>query len=211
MPPVFNTLSNVSSATTLTAALYNNTIGENGSLSYLYYALNPFYGNCADQEQPIALDVQWQRAAAVQAITNATWTTISWDTFIYGQSFYDPFVSVFSPEYAGCNGVVNANMNLMISLNTIWSVNVTGQRACRFSFLSNTDCTPILNTSSTVSQKPIFNNTAANAIVNFTFIMPILVTGNSPTFTFSIDVYQNSGTTINVNTADLRIFKLPIS
>ena len=133
MPPVFNALSSVSGSTTLTAALYNNTIGANGSLAYLYYALNSFYGDCADQEQQTALDVQWTRSATVQLIPTATWTTIAWDAYAYGQSFYDPFISAFSPSYANCNGVINANMNLMISLNIVWGLNVTGIRIGRFS------------------------------------------------------------------------------
>jgi hypothetical protein len=213
MPPTFNTISSVSGSTTLTAALYNNTIGENGSLAYLYYALNPFYGDCATQDQPIALDVEWSRSLTVQAIPNATWTTIVWDAYVYGDSFFDPFISAFSPEYSNCNGVINANMNLMISLNTTWAAQATGigMRAGRFSFLSNTDCTPILQTSSTISQKPTSNPQNANYTVNFTFIMPILVTGTTPTFTFSIDTYQNSGGASNMNSADLTIYKLPMS
>jgi hypothetical protein len=211
MPATFNTLSNVSSSTTLTATLYNNTIGESGSLAYLYYALNPFYGDCATKDQQIALDVQWSRSLTVQTIPNATWTTIVWDAYPYGQSFFDPFISAFSPEYSECNGNVNANINLMISLNTTWQVNTAGLRIARFSFLSNTDCTPILQTSSTISQKPTWNNQSANAVVHFSFIMPILVTSATPKFTFSIDVYQNSAGPINMNTADLTIFKLPMS
>jgi hypothetical protein len=212
MPPAFNALSNVSGSTTLTAALYNNTIGANGSLTYLYYALNSFYGDCADSEQPIALDVQWQRLTTVQSIPNATFTTIAWDTYNYGASFYDPFESVFSPSYSNCNGIINANINLMISVNTEWQPNTVGMRIVRFSFLSNTDCTPILQTSSTVSQKPTNHNGAgATQAMTFTFIMPILATGNSPTFTFSIEVFQNSGSTINMNDANLTIYKLPIS
>lgn len=208
MPPTFTTLSNVSAGTSLSATLYNNNIGANGSLAYLYYALNPFFGTCADATAKTPVDVFW-RQIFTQSVANATWTTISWDLLTFGSTFYDPTNTVFSPEYAGCTNNIDADINLLVCINTYWAVSGVGMRGIRFSFITNTNCNPVLNTSSTVTQKIMFNNQSQNVGESFTFTVPITVTSSSPSFTCRTEAYQSSGGALDLNESSIRIYKLP--
>lgn len=210
MPPTFTTLSNVSAGTSLTATLYNNNIGANGSLPYLYYALNPFFGTCADSIVKTPVDVFW-RQIYTTSVANATWTTIPWDLTPFGSEFYDSTNTVFSPTFAGCTINIDASINLLVSVNTYWASSGVGLRGIRFSFITNTNCTPILNNSSTVAQKMMYNVQTQNIGETYTFIIPILVTSSSPSFTCRIEAYQSSGGALNLTESSARIYKLPIN
>ena len=206
MPPTFTTLTNVSAGTGLTNTLYNNTIGANGSLKYLYYALNPFFGTCADYNTKIPVDVEWS-ISGPQGVPNATWYQMNWDALTYGSAFYN--AQIFDPAYAGCTGNINADINLLVCVRMYWSLGGGGMRGIRFRFVTNTNCTPILNTSATETQRTIFNNQAQNVGTSFTFIVPMLVTSSNPSFTCAIDAYQSTGAAKDLNEATVRIFKLP--
>ena len=208
MPPTFTTLSNVTAGTSLSATLYNNNVGANGSLKYLYYALNPFFGTCADYEIKTPVNVEWA-IGGPQSVLNATWYQMNWDTLISGSEFYNN--QIFDPQYAGCSGNIDANINLLICVRTLWAVSGAGIRGIRFRFVTNTNCTPILNTSSTETQKMMYNNQAQNVAETFTFIVPMLVTSSNPSFTCAIDVYQSSGGALDINEAVVRIYKLPVN
>jgi len=202
----FTNPTDVSSGTTLSASLYNASLGSYGNLQYLYEALSPFYGGTAYYDPNITFPEDhfypgYTRLTKSinQSIPNVTWTAIDFDV-VSGYDYYNyPNQLDTNSPYVPSKTLKNypqIPQLVIVNFNVMFATNATGTRLLRIiptangGSIDNIKYHFILANNATTAN----NNTTISICTQFIHTP----TDENQSFSLSASAWQDSGGALNI-------------